>query len=121
MTTAISFAHLIKIAKRIDDLQNEGKSYADIPDDVNALTNVCTELFKNAQPGDDIFIVQGRNTGDDDDAVRVVFAKDHGAAQDAFIVEALGKEPASEEIDEPGYIIIENSQLLNFFIAEQRE
>lgn len=112
------FKDLIRLTKVIEREESNEKCLLDIIDTLGELSDVCLELFSQANSGDDLFLVSGRKFGDDDDAVAVILAPDQGAAQERFVAENLGEGLAEDGSDNPRYFIITNTPITGF-IQEQ--
>lgn len=112
------FKDLIHITKIIEREESNGKCLLEMTATVSELSDICLHLFSHANDGDDLFVVSGRNFGDDDDSVSVILAPDEGAAQDRFVAENLDEALAEDESDNPKYFIITNTPM-TCFIQEQ--
>jgi hypothetical protein len=108
------FKDLIRVTKIIEREESNEKCLLEFIDTLGELTDVCLELFSKANSGDDLFLVSGRNFGDDDDAVSVVLAPDQAAALERFVAENLGEELAEDESDDARYFIVTNTPITRF-------
>lgn len=76
---------------------------------------------RHAESGKNVFLVSGRESGDDDDAVAIIFAKDEEEAKNIFLRDELHldldshaddeEEEEEEESEDPKYFIVTNDHI----------
>lgn len=97
----MKFKHLIALTKKFKLLQTQCLSASltehekqtlliQIADVKEQLALQCVDAFERANSGDDIHVLSGKKSMDNDDTVLVCFAPDKEHAQDQFITQALG-------------------------------
>lgn len=78
------------------------------------------EQARHADAGKNVFLVSGRKSGDDDDAVAIIYAKDEEAAKNTFLEQELhfdlspnvdDEEEEEEQSEDPAYFIITNDHI----------
>ncbi|MDQ2077458.1 hypothetical protein [Marinimicrobium sp. ABcell2] len=112
-----TFGTLIALTKRIEALEAQDQSPADFLDELAQLSRACQELFKEAKPGEDIYLVQGRTSGDDTDSVDLLFAPNGGAAINSFVENTLFEDPAHLRIINDPRIHIDMSVSASFMLT----